>query len=132
MLLTIYIIATYILFMCLFRDDITQVEHLVVVALFCGLLIALSHLEDVVKYMQCRIDHMLGFDGDQQNEQSRSHIQSQSQYMASLLWAINVVWVWVQKDYESSQLRRAIRKGKRHIRTKYFLLYSKINDFHKA
>lgn len=118
MLLAIYIIVTYILFMCLFRADINQCEHLVVVGLFCVLLVALTTLESKIINMQQVIDSVLFTDTHHTNP--------------LLIGCLSTFWTWIKKDYESSQLRRGIRRTKRHVRDKYFLLYSKINDIHKA
>jgi hypothetical protein len=101
----------------------------VVVALFCALLIALTSLEPTVIRIQQSIDKVLGFDQCMNNTSKEDTSNACLQGMISY-W--NMVWLWVLEDYKSSQLRRGIRKGKRHISDKYFLLYSKINDFHKA
>jgi hypothetical protein len=122
MWLKLYILTTYIVYMCLVRYNIDQAQHIFVVTSFILLFIIVSYFENFVIHAQQYIDRLIRLEPT----------DSASTYSMTLalLECLHSVQDWVVRDYKRSKLQNIVRKvtntTQRHI--KYFLSYSKNND----
>lgn len=101
MILLIFIIMIYVYLMYIVKGDISQLEHLVILLMFTGMVI-ISANEAITSKIQKYIDRCLGLDLKLDEDNCQTDIK-QMQYM------IQRIKDWIIKDYKSSQCRKWIR-----------------------
>lgn len=105
--------------MQIIKTNVQQIEHLVILLIFFGIIVILSGFEQMIVFLQRKIDKLIW--GNTLVLQENTIIKSKEHTMYLFIKRLrDDILEWLIQDYKSSQLRKWLR----WIKTKQKIIFS--------
>lgn len=111
MLLILFIVVLYVYLMFIIKNDINQLEHLIILLMFTAIVFTITGHEQLILCLQHRIDKCLWNQGLQVSLTTDClyKINKCNIDKKMCIDALLAIQQWIIEDYKSSQCRKWIR-----------------------